>query len=1508
MNLFVSAPLLLLLSLPLSLGQSLTSPMTFSRFAPASAPLPRAFSVVATNSTTVIFSGGRAGTTPDSAPGDLLVDPLTLLPTQRSASPTPVLGKLAQAAVAQVPEPLVAALGGVSAYAFGGVDLAGAESATLWALGASGAWAAATPTGTAPRARAGATLTFLSACGNATRPCLVLVGGASKGYAATAADFVWAVYFAPLRWALVATSLVNAPPAGLVGHSAAASADGGSVIVYGGTKPTGISSDTFQLSSAGFFDAKAAAAEMTNIARLKPTAASSSFACAACTPTSPNGNLTSGGSLSASAVDGNSAQAYGTGVGTCFVSYYNAATLDGTANPWWRVDLGSVQPIFQLRFWVRTDVGFTTYNTGVSFWVSSSTAQLPWVPGSGAVRVPNPFIDPIYSPNIITLTAPISGRYVWAVQLGVAMILQLCELQVLQPTPWMWRQLSGVQNLALNKYALQAAVNNGFAYGDPLNACDGITGTVSRTPGGVSNVWWMVDLGETKSINYITVLDGAGTNWARNNASEIVIGDSTDPHSATNKLCFGPAPITCNTFSTVPPGLPRAYGADGWYNSKLCTSQGGAITVSSCSGSGRYVFIRKRDKFAASPNGMWYPGFSVFDQCKYQLTTGSAAHPGCEVCQNDFLPGLAASGDPKPCGTCPVLSSTLCTTAPYAQWGGQGLGDAQMLVLAEVSVFGNLQRFNPVGRTGASSATYGSHMVIFGGQDVNGFLLNDVRLFDTIGMQWEPITLPLGTPPPGRAFAGIALLPSGVAGRLLTDNAFAPSNKLLIFGGVGPASTFSDVSVLTFVQCPRFGIDPSSGSQVAGLNTVACSAGGSICSYTCFSPFVINPANPSGIAACSFDGTWAQTLPLCVASSSAVGVYPSAPSLSSISVVTPTAPSGAALSMTINRPSTLGYGNSNGPTLYTVYAASQFWMYRFVGQPFDVTAWNVNPGLPANSLVANTYAVAANGYLMIGTAAMGMCALNKQDCSIISRPFPQGDGLPNIATDAWTIEAQVSFNIQTANTPVSLNEIGIGLFDSTIPVTVPNPLNATLNVNTTGGLHFFTSLKLSGSTYVFCWTALNAATPASFCNTAPSLRGTDAVPGFTGFFYGSFRIDRVPDERFQTGVTTTRPGYGSWRFGQKFYPGWPWSYSQWLSDASMLRPDALGRKVWNPAAAQLAFVGVSGSATKSYGEIRYVRFGALVASPPGPVLQVPATTSSSVVTQSFTTPAYFSAGSSIALKVTSSGSLGQGDVALASSPVTVPYSPQLVWDPALWVEVALNKRQGGVDSGGIIPANPVTGAVAGDFAAKWANNGVPNGVPGGPDVTTAQFFTNYAPHTTGSWWWVDFGIPTAVKELVIYNRYDSLWSQNDNFKVALSNLPYLGEPSAANGGPPFGAINCEQSQIPPSIPFSSVYNGYPAAVRFNCSYPTGLVGRYLYITNNPGFSLQLREVQVYASNRCPARTATQATQVPFSACAAGSPYGSVCAFTCNAGFYQISGAGKYANTPHTHTRPPATNP
>ena len=68
------APLALLLAVA-ALGalpraaraQSIASPMRFARFAPASAPFPRAYGAVVTNATSVVFSGGRTGSTPAAA-------------------------------------------------------------------------------------------------------------------------------------------------------------------------------------------------------------------------------------------------------------------------------------------------------------------------------------------------------------------------------------------------------------------------------------------------------------------------------------------------------------------------------------------------------------------------------------------------------------------------------------------------------------------------------------------------------------------------------------------------------------------------------------------------------------------------------------------------------------------------------------------------------------------------------------------------------------------------------------------------------------------------------------------------------------------------------------------------------------------------------------------------------------------------------------------------------------------------------------------------------------------------------------------------------------------------------------------------------------------------------------------------------------------------------------------------------------------------------------------------
>lgn len=64
-------------------------------------------------------------------------------------------------------------------------------------------------------------------------------------------------------------------------------------------------------------------------------------------------------------------------------------------------------------------------------------------------------------------------------------------------------------------------------------------------------------------INQLTIQDGAGANWARNNGTEVVFGDSADPFSATNQQCYGPAPITCFYYSRAPvgTGLAKGFGA-----------------------------------------------------------------------------------------------------------------------------------------------------------------------------------------------------------------------------------------------------------------------------------------------------------------------------------------------------------------------------------------------------------------------------------------------------------------------------------------------------------------------------------------------------------------------------------------------------------------------------------------------------------------------------------------------------------------------------------------------------------------------------------------------------------------------------------------------------------------------------------------------------------------------------------------------------------------------------------
>jgi hypothetical protein len=69
-----------------------------------------------------------------------------------------------------------------------------------------------------------------------------------------------------------------------------------------------------------------------------------------------------------------------------------------------------------------------------------------------------------------------------------------------------------------------------------------------------------------------------------------------------------------------------------------------------------------------------------------------------------------------------------------------------------------------------------------------------------------------------------------------------------------------------------------------------------------------------------------------------------------------------------------------------------------------------------------------DGLLVIDAPANGECKFAQQDCTMLTQPFPTGPGLPNLATDAWSLEAKVSFQFFTSRAPQADNMIGIGLF------------------------------------------------------------------------------------------------------------------------------------------------------------------------------------------------------------------------------------------------------------------------------------------------------------------------------------------------------------------------------------------------------------------------------------------------------------------------------------------------
>jgi fibronectin-binding autotransporter adhesin len=168
------------------------------------------------------------------------------------------------------------------------------------------------------------------------------------------------------------------------------------------------------------------------------------------------------------------------------------------SNPWWEVDLGASQPIYQIKMFNRTDCCGDR--------LSDIRVEILDVSGSAVWTTPtnlNP-ANSLGSPSTIVVDlpslnggAPVAGQKVRITLAGTGKTLSLAEVQVLAPV---------VQaNVARGKSATQSSTASG---GVASRAVDGNTngtwgsGSVTHT-NTEGNPWWQVDLGADTAINQV---------------------------------------------------------------------------------------------------------------------------------------------------------------------------------------------------------------------------------------------------------------------------------------------------------------------------------------------------------------------------------------------------------------------------------------------------------------------------------------------------------------------------------------------------------------------------------------------------------------------------------------------------------------------------------------------------------------------------------------------------------------------------------------------------------------------------------------------------------------------------------------------------------------------------------------------------------------------------------------------------------------------------------------------
>jgi Domain of unknown function (DUF1929)/F5/8 type C domain len=193
---------------------------------------------------------------------------------------------------------------------------------------------------------------------------------------------------------------------------------------------------------------------------------------------------------------------------------------ENTFQPWWQVDLGSVQNLGSIKLWNRTDCCADRLS---NFYVLVS--DTPFTSTDLMATLGQPGVSAFYTPGQVSVSHTISvartGRYV-RVQLAGTNFLSLAEVQVMSAV-----------NLATGKPATQSST----LYTTAAAAVDGNTNgnfgssSVTHTDS-TFQPWWQVDLGTSQNLDTIRLWNR--TDCCADRLSNFYVLVSDQPFVSTN--------------------------------------------------------------------------------------------------------------------------------------------------------------------------------------------------------------------------------------------------------------------------------------------------------------------------------------------------------------------------------------------------------------------------------------------------------------------------------------------------------------------------------------------------------------------------------------------------------------------------------------------------------------------------------------------------------------------------------------------------------------------------------------------------------------------------------------------------------------------------------------------------------------------------------------------------------------------------------------------------------------